>query len=203
MRASRHLLGCTQAPPSDADCPPDQLLILLSIVLESTHRPFLMSYCSQLHVILQHLRTLVRSCNVETDGSWLCTHIIFAALLHQQYWQDVSITVTGGMQVIDEFVRAVMGRWPRAVLQFEDFSMTNAHPLLQRYRDHHMVFNDDIQVTQLTKISKNGLARALPVLWRSTSKGQNAAARLVLKYLHGGLDLICCVWRGILVKRLN
>lgn len=50
------------------------------------------------------------------------------------------------MQVIDEFVRAVMGRWPRSVLQFEDFNMANAHPLLHRYRDHHMVFNDDIQV---------------------------------------------------------
>ena len=51
------------------------------------------------------------------------------------------------MQVVDEFVRAVMGRWPNAVLQFEDFSMPNAHPLLNRYRDHHMVFNDDIQVS--------------------------------------------------------
>ena len=64
------------------------------------------------------------------------------------------------MQVVDEFVRAVMGRWPRAVLQFEDFSMTNAHPLLQRYRDHHMVFNDDIQVTQLSEGSWSGLKQS-------------------------------------------
>ncbi len=45
-----------------------------------------------------------------------------------------------------QFVKAVMGRWPNAVLQFEDFNMAHAQPLLERYRDHHLVFNDDIQV---------------------------------------------------------
>lgn len=50
------------------------------------------------------------------------------------------------VQVMDEFVRAVMGRWPNAVLQFEDFNLGHAYPLLERYREHHLVFNDDIQV---------------------------------------------------------
>lgn len=49
------------------------------------------------------------------------------------------------MQIMDEFVQAVMGRWPNAVLQFEDFNLKHAHPLLGRYRDYHTVFNDDIQ----------------------------------------------------------
>lgn len=40
-----------------------------------------------------------------------------------------------------QFVRAVTRRWPRAVLQFEDFSIEHALPLLQRYRHHHLVFN--------------------------------------------------------------
>lgn len=48
-------------------------------------------------------------------------------------------------QLVDEFVQAVMGRWPHAVLQFEDFALEHAGPLLKRYRDHHTVFNDDIQ----------------------------------------------------------
>lgn len=39
-----------------------------------------------------------------------------------------------------------MSRWPKAVLQFEDFQLPYAHPLLQRYKDQHLVFNDDIQV---------------------------------------------------------
>lgn len=45
-----------------------------------------------------------------------------------------------------QFVSAVMARWPQAVLQFEDFSINHAGPLLERYREHHLVFNDDIQV---------------------------------------------------------
>ena len=49
------------------------------------------------------------------------------------------------MQIMDEFVKAVMGRWPTAVLQFEDFNLAHAHPLLSRYRHCHTVFNDDIQ----------------------------------------------------------
>ena len=44
-----------------------------------------------------------------------------------------------------QFVKAVMTRWPNAILQFEDFNMAHAQPLLERYRDHHLVFNDDIQ----------------------------------------------------------
>ncbi|GAB4815889.1 hypothetical protein N2152v2_002935, partial [Parachlorella kessleri] len=48
-------------------------------------------------------------------------------------------------EVIDEFVTAVMGRWPKAVLQFEDFNIEHALPLLERYRYHHTVFNDDVQ----------------------------------------------------------
>ena len=49
-------------------------------------------------------------------------------------------------QILDEFVEAVMSRWPKTVLQFEDFQLQYAHPLLQRYKDQHLVFNDDIQV---------------------------------------------------------
>lgn len=45
-----------------------------------------------------------------------------------------------------QVVTALMARWPNAVLQFEDFSSDNASRLLARYRQHHLVFNDDIQV---------------------------------------------------------
>ena len=50
------------------------------------------------------------------------------------------------LQIVDEFMTAVSARWPHAVIQFEDFQLKHAHPLLQRYRHHHLMWNDDIQV---------------------------------------------------------
>jgi len=64
-------------------------------------------------------------------------------------------------ETMDEFVTAVMGRWPNAVLQFEDFSIHHAAPLLERYRYAHCAFNDDIQGTAATAVA--GLLGAMAV----------------------------------------
>jgi malate dehydrogenase (oxaloacetate-decarboxylating) len=48
---------------------------------------------------------------------------------------------------VEEFVSAVIERWPDVLLQWEDFAGHNAGRLLARYRDQLCTFNDDIQST--------------------------------------------------------
>lgn len=61
--------------------------------------------------------------------------------------------------MIEEFMNAVRYRWPNVLVQFEDFDSSVAQGLLDKYRDDHLVFNDDIQGTGATALA--GLLGAL------------------------------------------
>ncbi len=62
-------------------------------------------------------------------------------------WRHERITDDQYYEFVDRFIQALKRRWPKALLQFEDFAITHATPLLEKYRDDLCCFNDDIQGT--------------------------------------------------------
>lgn len=90
--------------------------------------------------------------------------------------------------LVEEFVNAVQVKFPKALIQFEDFQTPNAYRLLNTYRDEVLCFNDDIQGTA---------AVALAGVYASTRISGKNFGDLKIMFLGAGsaatgiADLIC------------
>jgi malate dehydrogenase (oxaloacetate-decarboxylating) len=62
-------------------------------------------------------------------------------------WRHERITGNEYYDFVDRFVQAVKKELPDTLLQWEDFSKAHARPILDRYRNQLVTFNDDIQGT--------------------------------------------------------
>jgi malate dehydrogenase (oxaloacetate-decarboxylating)(NADP+) len=62
-------------------------------------------------------------------------------------WQEERIRGEEYLELINEFIEAIQDKYPKALIQFEDFTTDNAYKLLNIYKDRCLCFNDDIQGT--------------------------------------------------------
>jgi malate dehydrogenase (oxaloacetate-decarboxylating) len=62
-------------------------------------------------------------------------------------WRHKRVTGKAYFNFIDRFVEAVKQEIPGTCLQWEDFATPHARPILERYRNQILSFNDDVQGT--------------------------------------------------------
>ena len=67
-------------------------------------------------------------------------------------WNQPRISGEEYYNFVDAVLTGIKRRWPKALIQFEDFAQKNAMPLLQKYRDQYCCFNDDIQGTAAVSV---------------------------------------------------
>jgi len=85
-------------------------------------------------------------------------------------WRHERITGQAYYDFVDQFVQAVKQELPGTCLQWEDFATPHARPILNRYRDELLTFNDDIQVT--AAIALGAVIGAVKVAGRSLKDQQ-------------------------------
>src|SRR6266571_5037404 len=85
-------------------------------------------------------------------------------------WRHERITGQAYYDFVDQFVQAVKQELPGTCLQWEDFATPHARPILNRYRDELLTFNDDIQVT--AAIALGAIIGAVKVAGRSLKDQQ-------------------------------
>lgn len=104
---------------------------------------------------LDPARTLPILLDVGTDNKDLLCDPLYLGITHRRIHGDEFY------EVVDEFVQAAIKRWPHVLIQWEDFTNDKAFPLLKRYRDKILCFNDDIQGTGAVALS--GLLGAMRI----------------------------------------
>ena len=86
-------------------------------------------------------RTLPVVLDVGTDNPQLLNDPEYIGWRHERVDGDAYF------EFVERFVEAVERELPGTLLQWEDFASAHARPILDRYRDRLLTFNDDIQGT--------------------------------------------------------
>ena len=70
-------------------------------------------------------------------------------------WRHERVSGQDYFDFVDQFVQAVRAELPTTLLQWEDFATPHARPILERYRDQLLTFNDDIQGTAAVALGRS------------------------------------------------
>jgi len=100
-------------------------------------------------------KTLTVELDVGTNRQDLIDDPLYLGVHHQR------LTGAAYDEFLDAFVEAVSHRYPKAIIQWEDFSRGTAFRVLERYRRVVPSFNDDIQGTGAMALA--GLMRAAQI----------------------------------------
>lgn len=76
-----------------------------------------------------------------TDNENLLEEIMYLGYPHKRLKGDEYD------ELIEEFITSVQEKFPKALIQFEDFLTPNAYKILNKYQGRVLCFNDDIQGT--------------------------------------------------------
>jgi malate dehydrogenase (oxaloacetate-decarboxylating) len=112
-------------------------------------------------------------------------------------WRNKRITGKDYEDFVDTFVQAVKRKWPKVLLQFEDFAIDHATMFLERYRDQLCMFNDDVQgtaavvvgtVLSAVRTSGKPLPEQTVVVLGGGSAGCGIAEQLIQTAIEEGAD---------------
>ena len=99
--------------------------------------------------------------------------------------------------MLDRFVDSVQRRWPKAVIQWEDFAKDVAFKVLERYKERVPCFNDDIQGTGAVVLA--GLLSACKKLGQKLSEQRI----VVVGAGAGGVGVARAIQEGLVHEGLN
>jgi len=85
-------------------------------------------------------------------------------------WRHERVTGQAYFDFVDQFVQAVKQELPNTCLHWEDFATPHARPILERYRDQLLTYNDDIQST--AAVALGAILGAVKVAGRSLKDQQ-------------------------------
>lgn len=89
---------------------------------------------------------------------------------------------------VDGFVKAIKKKYPKVLLQWEDFAKAHARPLLERYQNELLSFNDDIQgtasvvlsaVLSATRLAKKSLKEQKIIVLGGGSAGLGICSKIL------------------------